>query len=182
MGENKAVFLDRDGVINPLLNCSGELRSPSNPEEFEFFPRVGEAIEKAKDLGFKVIVVSNQPDVAKGRIKKKGLKEITQKVEEELKVDGVYYCTHRPPYTPPCRCRKPKPGLFEKAFKELDVDLEESYVIGDRQTDMRAGRKCKTKILIKREHTKEDGEEDYTASSLFDAVKKIWSLENENIH
>jgi len=161
--KNKAVFLDRDGVINEIIYHKemGIIDSPFTVEQFRLIPKVGEAINKFHALGYKVIVVSNQPGLAKDHFSMDVFGKIKEKMKTELLkdnafVDDEYYCLHHPygiikKYTKVCDCRKPKPGLILKAAKDHDIDLKESWMIGDGINDMQAGQTagCKT-ILIGR--------------------------------
>ena len=160
---NKAIFLDRDGVINQIIYHKemGILDSPSNAEEFKLLPDIGKAINGFKKLGYKVIIISNQPGIAKGKYNMDTFEKIKQKMKNKLekdsaKIDAEYYCLHHPEgivkeYTGICDCRKPKPGLILKAAEEHNIDLANSWMIGDGITDVEAGTKagCKT-ILIGR--------------------------------
>jgi len=148
----RAVFLDRDGVINRMFYHSefGILDSPANPNEFELLPRVGEAVAELNGLGLLVIVVSNQPGIAKGKFTPALLEAIEQKMTSNIeaaggKLDAVYNCLHHPDaaleeYRVRCKCRKPEPGLLLRAASELDIDLSRSYMIGDGVTDIATGR------------------------------------------
>jgi len=161
--KNKAVFLDRDGVINEIIYHQemGIIDSPFNVKQFELLPNVGKAINKLHSLGFKVIIVSNQPGIAKNHFTMEKFEEIRSKMKEELMktdsyIDAEYYCFHHPEaklekYKKICECRKPKPGMLLKAAKEHDINLSESWMIGDGLTDIQAGTAagCKT-ILIGR--------------------------------
>ena len=160
---NKAVFLDRDGVINEIVYHKemGILDSPANANEIKLFPDVGKAINKFKSLGFKVIIISNQPGLAKDKFTINVFEEMKERFRSELekqdaKVDAEYYCLHHPEakidkYKVICDCRKPKPGLISQAAKEHDIDLSKSWMIGDGINDIQAGQAagCKT-ILIGR--------------------------------
>jgi len=161
--KNKAVFLDRDGVINEIIYHQemGIIDSPFTVEQFKLLPDVGEAINKFHSLGFKVIIVSNQPGIAKNHFTMKIFEEIRDKMKKELLktdsyVDAEYYCFHHPEaklmeYRKICECRKPRPGMLLKAAKEHNIDLSNSWMIGDGLTDIQAGSiaGCKT-ILIGR--------------------------------
>jgi len=160
---NKAVFLDRDGVINEIVYHKemGILDSPANSSEIKLLPDVGKAINKFKNLGFKVIIISNQPGIAKDKFTMDAFGKMKKKIRDELKkqkasVDAEYYCLHHPEgknldYKVDCDCRKPKPGMILQAAKEHDIDLANSWMIGDGVTDIQAGQAagCKT-ILIGR--------------------------------
>ena len=157
----RAVLLDRDGVINEIVYFPelGLLDSPLNPDQFRLLPGVPEAIKTFNALGLKVIIVSNQPAIAKGKMTMELFDEIRKKMKMELlrwnaRIDGEYYCLHHPEARLPeyriiCDCRKPKPGLILKAAEDFNLDLSESYMIGDSLTDIEAGKAagCRT-ILI----------------------------------
>ena len=161
--KQKAVFLDRDGVINEVIYHKemGVIDSPFTVEQFKLLPKVAEAINIFHDLGFRVIVVSNQPGMAKDRFSIDVFEKIREKMNTELKkddaeVDAEYYCFHHPyatvkKYKKICNCRKPKPGMLQKAAEEHNIDLSKSWMIGDGITDIAAGQTagCKT-ILIGR--------------------------------
>lgn len=147
--KNKAVFIDRDGVINKnLFDENTGIKSPSTPFEFVLLPRVTRAIKTLKEAGLKVVIVSNQPGIAFGNIKDSMLDKITKKMNSKINADAVYYCTHHPAYTKECECRKPKDGLLKKAAKELDIDISQSYMVGDNLIDIKAGKKCKKTFLV----------------------------------
>ena len=147
---NRAVFLDRDGVINRLVHRSqdtgDEWDSPYLLSEIEMIEGVGEAIQKINGLGFLAIIVSNQPGVAKGKCDLDFLDKATDFIRSKLLqqnafIDDVYYCLHHPDavneaYRIICECRKPKPGLLFQAAQDHEIDLSRSYMIGDRITDI----------------------------------------------
>jgi D,D-heptose 1,7-bisphosphate phosphatase len=161
--KNKAVFLDRDGVINEVIYNKemGIVDSPSTVEQFKLLPGIGKAINNFQKQGFKVIVISNQPGLAKDHYNIDVFEKIKEKMKKELekenvKIDAEYYCLHHPEakiqkYKITCDCRKPKPGMILKAAKDHDIDLKKSWMIGDGINDLKAGKKagCKT-ILIGR--------------------------------
>jgi D-glycero-D-manno-heptose 1,7-bisphosphate phosphatase len=159
----KAVFLDRDGTINEIIYYQelGIVDSPFTMEQFKLLPGVGEAIRILNQSEFKVILVSNQPGIAKGHFSMDTFEKIREKMRTELTeqgafLDGEYYCLHHPEakieeYKKNCECRKPKPGLLLKAANDLNIDLANSWMVGDSLTDIEAGKRvgCKT-ILIGR--------------------------------
>ena len=134
---NKAVFLDRDGTI------SRDVPYCSRPEDFDLLPMVAEAIKLLNDHGFKVVVITNQSGVGRGyftedmlaRIHRKMLGELTKK---GAVIDAIYYCPHHP--NDNCECRKPKPAMILQAARDLDIDLRQSYFIGDSDLDVNAGK------------------------------------------
>ena len=147
----RAIFLDRDGVINAMVYNPefGLVDSPANPGEFELLPNVAEAIQIFNNLGFLVVVISNQPGIAKGKFSLALLEAMTEKMLASLagrgaRIDSVYYCRHHPDgkvaeYRMVCNCRKPKPGMLLRAAEDLDIELSSSYLIGDGIIDIQAG-------------------------------------------
>lgn len=161
----KAIFLDRDGTINKYV---GFLR---NIDDFELIEGVSEAIKKINQSGYLAIVVTNQPVIARGEVTWDELHEIHRKMETLLGkdgayIDGIYICPHhpdkgfegeRPEYKFDCDCRKPKPGLLLQAAQDFNIELSESYMIGDDDRDMAAGSNAEVKLSIKVETSKERG-------------------------
>jgi D-glycero-D-manno-heptose 1,7-bisphosphate phosphatase len=159
--KNRAVFLDRDGVINEIVyhREMGIIDSPFTIEQFKLLPQVNEAISKIHRLGYITVLISNQPGIAKKKYDIKTFNKIRQKMRDELAkygvgIDAEYYCLHHPngkisKYTKVCDCRKPKPGLIIRAAKDLNIDLSKSWLIGDGITDIQAGKAagCKTIII-----------------------------------
>jgi len=154
MKHNRAVFVDRDGVLNDLVydETEGRSSSPVSARELRVFPFVAESVKRLKDMGFLVIVISNQPGVAKRQFTRAELRRMSAKIGEELatrgtSLDGEYFCLHSPDglvkeLRVSCDCRKPKPGLLLKAAKERDIDLSGSYFVGDGLIDVEAGKKA----------------------------------------
>ena len=136
---NKAVFLDRDGTIaHDVPYCS-------RPEDFELLPRVPEAIKLLNDNGFKVVVITNQSGIGRGYFTEDMLAKIHLKMLNELKkssavIDAIYYCPHHP--NDKCECRKPKPAMILQAARDLDINLQESFFIGDSSLDIEAGNRA----------------------------------------
>jgi len=190
---SKAVFLDRDGVINELIYYpeQGIVDSPFTPEQFRLFPWAGKSIKQLSKAGYKVIVVSNQPGIAKGYLSRKGFERIRGKMISELEaqgvfIDGEYYCFHHPEAKVKslkvnCKCRKPKPGLLLQAAQEHDICLTDSWFIGDGLTDVQAGKKagCKTILLGRMKcdlcslMDELNARPDYIAKNLSEAVRLI---------
>jgi len=147
----KAVLLDRDGVINPLVHHqdAGIVDAPFTRSQFELLPRVPSAIRLLNDLGLRVAIVSNQPGFAKGHLKRGMLKTfermmITGIRKEGGHIDRIYYCLHHPEakvakLRQRCRCRKPEIGMLEQAAADFQVSLSECYMIGDGIPDLLAG-------------------------------------------
>lgn len=134
---SRAVFLDRDGVINRALERGGVPRPPSSPEELEILPGVPEALARLKSAGFRLVVVTNQPDVARGVLSRESVERIHSVMSSALPIDEFRVCWHDD--NDRCGCRKPKPGMLLDAAREADLDLRSSYMVGDRWRDMEAG-------------------------------------------
>lgn len=153
----RAIFLDRDGVINRFVYNSefGTVDSPSSPEEFELLPGVVEAIAALHRLGALLVVVSNQPGIAKGRFSMELLQAVTHKMLLACggQIEAVRYCLHHPSarraeYRMDCNCRKPKPGLLLQAAADMQIDLRASVMIGDGLTDIQAGIAAGTRTIL----------------------------------
>lgn len=155
--KQKAVFLDRDGTINVYKDFLTDI------DDFELIPGVADAIKKINVLGYLAIVITNQPVIARGEISLDQLEEIHNKMETELGkegayLDGIYFCPHHPhkgydgeivELKIKCDCRKPKPGMILKASKDFNIDLSQSYMLGDSENDIKAGiaAGCKSILL-----------------------------------
>lgn len=142
-----AVFLDRDGVLNRAIVVEGTPHPPANPAEFEVLPGAVQACKELKQAGFLLIVVTNQPDVARGTQQREVVEAINAVLLSEIPIDDIRVCYHDDQDR--CSCRKPLPGMLMRAAKEWQIDLSASYMVGDRCKDIETGRKagCKT-ILI----------------------------------
>lgn len=133
----KAVFLDRDGVLNESLVIEGIPRPPKNLKELVMLPGTPKAIKLLRALNFEIVVVTNQPDVARGLMIEDSVREINDYLGNKLKIDYFYCCFHDD--SDQCKCRKPKPGLLAAAAKDLELDLKSSFMVGDRWRDISAG-------------------------------------------
>jgi len=172
---NKAAFLDRDGVINQKAPIEGEYIT--RWDELKILPGVAEAIILLRRAGFQVIVVSNQRCVAKGLLAEAELDSMHRKLCDELgalgaTIDAVYYCPHDE--EPPCSCRKPQPGMLFAAATERKIDLPSSWMIGDSEKDIEAGKRagCRTTRIAQNE-ANENVRADVRASSLLEAAQVI---------
>lgn len=174
----KAAFLDRDGVINRKLP---EGQYVTRWEELQFLPGVADAIALLTQAGFCVLAVSNQRCVAKGLLTVNDLESIHARMCRELAERGafvtkVYYCPHAG--DPPCECRKPAPGLILRAAREHEIDLKESWMIGDSNIDVEAGKNagCRT-VRITDGDAAVDCKPDLYARTLLDAAEQVLALE-----
>ncbi len=174
--KQRAIFLDRDGTINIY---KGFLR---NIHDFELIQGIGSAIRTINEQGYLVLVVTNQPVIARGELSKEELEEIHNRMETELGkegayLDGIYVCPHHPDkgyegevaeLKFDCACRKPKPGMLLRAAKDFNINLEESWMVGDSESDIKAGRAagCRTALV-----GGEDYGQDVTVVSVADFVE-----------
>lgn len=144
--KRRAVFLDRDGVINQVFIRDGKARAPDRLDQFEFFPGVHEAVKALKQAGFLTIVVTNQPDVHRGWQKREIVDQMNDLVRRELEVDDVKVCFHVREHE--CACRKPKAGMLLESAIEWEIDLQNSFMIGDRFSDLQAGKLAGCKSIL----------------------------------
>jgi len=132
-----AVFLDRDGVLNLPNVISGQPFPPFLLSEVQILPGVVNGVNLLKDNGFEIVVVTNQPDVSRGRSNKEQVESINHYLGEEIGITHFYTCFHDD--VDYCMCRKPKIGLFQKAAMDLNLELSSSFMVGDRWRDIEAG-------------------------------------------
>ncbi len=177
----KAVFLDRDGTIIEDAGYIGEI------ERVRFLPGVGEAIRLLNESCFKVIVITNQAGVARGYFSEEAVQEVNTFIRESLAqeaalIDSFYYCPHHvegviEEYRKECYCRKPNPGMIEKAVHDFNIDLKQSFVIGDKSSDIEAGSRagCRTIFLSRQDFPDSEGNSavvsDFIAPGLYEAAK-----------
>ena len=136
----RAVFLDRDGVINRALVRDGKPYPPRSLEELQIIEGVFEALENLKAAGYLLICITNQPDVARGKQKRERVEEINSFLMKSLPLDEILVCYHDD--FDQCSCRKPNPGLLHEAAEKYAIDLSSSFMIGDRWKDIEAGRRA----------------------------------------
>ncbi len=174
----RAAFLDRDGVIN---RKRPEGQYVTRWEEMQFLPGVQEAIALLTKAGFYVFAVSNQRCVTKGLLTTDELESIHARMLRELEtkgafITGVYYCPHDT--EPPCGCRKPAPGMLLRAAREHEIDLKKSWMFGDSDSDIEAGRRagCRT-VRVMNGDPAGSGGANLSARTLLDAVHQMLALE-----
>jgi D-glycero-D-manno-heptose 1,7-bisphosphate phosphatase len=168
----RAVFLDRDGTINRAFVREGRPYPPANLAEFELLPDAVEACLLLKEAGFLLIVATNQPDVGRGTTRRVDVEEIHAHLCKQLPIDRVEVC-YDP--TDPSECRKPKPGMLLRAAADLNIDLKQSWMVGDRWRDVDCGVSagCRT-IFIDNGYAEElRAAPDYRVTSLLEAARKI---------
>ena len=151
----------------------GRAFAPTNVQDFQFMPGIRELIERVRTAGFRVVVVTNQPDVAKGNMTLEALEEMHRILKRELPVDDVRMCMHVD--LDSCECRKPKAGMLLEAAGTFDLDLQRSFIIGDTWRDMGAGKTAScTTILLDSGYGENHAEAaDYVVQSLDQAARII---------
>jgi D-glycero-D-manno-heptose 1,7-bisphosphate phosphatase len=182
-----AVFIDRDGTI------SEEVGYINHASRFRTFPYAAAAIKYLNDHGWLAVVITNQAGVARGYFSEDMIKTVHGQMVEELarggaRLDAIYYCAHHPsvgepPYRVDCDCRKPKPGLISRAAKDFEIDLAESWMVGDRYSDVELARNAGVKSAFvlsgygrgEWEHQRSTWNEkpDLVAEDLLEAVRRI---------
>jgi D-glycero-D-manno-heptose 1,7-bisphosphate phosphatase len=169
----RAVFLDRDGVLNRAVVRDNKPYPPSSMHELEILPGVREALLQLKNAGFLLIVVTNQPDVARGTTSKHDVERINQTLGSTLPIDEFRICYHDSSEN--CTCRKPKPGMLLDAAGKWDIDLARSFVVGDRWRDTEAGEAagCQTLFIDYGYDEKQPTRVHYRVASLAEAANVI---------
>jgi len=172
-----AVFLDRDGVINRAAVRDHRPYPPASVAELEVLPGVPEALAALRKGGFRLVVVTNQPDVARGTTARAVVDAMNERLESTLPLDLILTCFHDG--TDQCECRKPKPGLILDAARQLGIDLPASFMVGDRWRDVEAGRQagCKTFFIDYGYHEKQPEACDFRVGSLLEAANIILRTE-----
>lgn len=184
----RALFLDRDGVVNDLVfyPSPGQWESPRNVRDLRMREGVADALKDASRAGWLLFLITNQPSYAKGKCPIEDLQQVHDRILEELKTAGVriagsYVCYHHPESKVAgfgtCQCRKPSPYFIREAAKRYDIDLARSWMAGDQETDIQAGRNagCRT-ALVKYEHSVEKRgslKPDLVCADLAEFVRKI---------
>jgi D-glycero-D-manno-heptose 1,7-bisphosphate phosphatase len=169
----RAVFLDRDGVLNDSMPVNGSPFSPASLDELHVLPGVPEACARLKEAGFLLIVVTNQPDITRGKATWESVNELNQALKDQLPLDDIFVCPHDDADN--CGCRKPKPGLLTDAAKQWNIDLAASFMVGDRWRDVEAGQAAGVRTVFVDHGYKERRPEnsDLTTHSLLEATPFI---------
>jgi len=169
----RAVFLDRDGVINANLERNGKPVAPTSLAEFRILPGVAKAVRQLKDAGFLIVVVTNQPDVRTGLTSKATVEAMHDEIRRQMPIDDFFICFHID--TDNCACRKPKSGLLLTAAEKYGIDFASSYIVGDRWRDVLAGQAagCTTIFVDYGFVQDQPATADQTVKSLADAAEFI---------
>lgn len=145
----RCVFLDRDGVLNEAVLRQGRPYPPASVDELRVLPGVSESCAQLSRAGFALVVVTNQPDIARGDADPAVVEEIHARLRSQITLDAIYVCPHDDAAN--CACRKPRPGLLLRAASDLGLELGSSYIVGDRWRDIEAGQRagCRT-VFVER--------------------------------
>ena len=168
-----AIFLDRDGTLNKSIWRNGKPTPPYSYSEVELISGTQEAISRLRKLNYIPIIITNQPDVSRGKVSVEEVNRINDVICEMLEIDYLYMCAHDDQDS--CECRKPKPGMIRKAAVDLELTLNQSILIGDRWRDIHAGQAagCKS-YFIEYDYDEPKPNPPYeTVSSLLDLAKKL---------
>lgn len=151
-GSLRAVFLDRDGVLNEAFVECGKPHPPRSSTELRILPGVRASCQRLREMGFLRVVVTNQPDLARGQVDRSTVDAINTTLSTELHLDSIWVCPHDD--ADGCSCRKPLPGLLQQAAAHHGIDLTTSYMVGDRWRDVGAGRAagCRTALIFRPEY------------------------------
>lgn len=188
----KAVFCDRDGVLNKMIyrEVRKEYEPPHTTEELKFFDNVFDGFYMLQDSGFEIFIVSNQPDYAKGKAEYKDILSVSEEFKRIIESNGIkireyYYCFHHPnavidSLRIKCECRKPGTKFVEEAISKYDIEREKSFFIGDRNSDILCGKKAGLRtILVKNpdsDYKEDENKPDFESDSFFEAVKLIINI------
>tara|TARA_E500000178_G_C16701989_1_gene608633 strand:+ start:190 stop:711 length:522 start_codon:yes stop_codon:yes gene_type:complete len=166
-----AIFLDRDGVLNVPIIIKKKTYAPTNMYKFRLYPNVKKLCKKLKKK-YLLIVVTNQPDIKKGKLKIEELELMHTKLKNEINYDELYFCSS---ISKTSFYRKPNPGMLLKAVKKFNINIEKSYLIGDRWSDIEAGKKigCKTIFINRNYYEKKPKYPDFIVKSFSQAVRII---------
>lgn len=174
----RAVFLDRDGVINANIVRDGRPVAPTSLEQFRLLPGVEEAARRLNEAGYDIIVITNQPDVATGRTRRETVEAMHDVIRARMPVAEIKVCFHTDADN--CSCRKPKPGMILESANERGIDLQRSWVIGDRWRDIEAGRiaGCLTVFVDYGYEQEGPNSPNVVVSSLAEAAQRILALDD----
>jgi len=172
----RAVFLDRDGVLNRAPVRGGRPQSPYRAEDAELLPGVPEACARLREAGFALVVATNQPEVARGRLSRATVEAIHDLLRRQLPLQDIRVCYHDD--VDGCACRKPKPGMLLAAARDLGIDLARSFMVGDRWRDIEAGQRagCRTVFIDHGYDERRPEGFDFRTQSLTGAAEWILSV------
>jgi D-glycero-D-manno-heptose 1,7-bisphosphate phosphatase len=170
----RAVFLDRDGVLNPMVERHGRWQAPLDLDAFQLYPWAVDSVARLRAAGLLALVVTNQPELATGELSPAVLEAMHERLRREVGVDAVYVCPHDDAHG--CVCRKPRPGLLLQAAREWGVDVARSFMVGDRYRDVEAGRAAGCVTILVAGPAEGPARPDHRAADLREAVATILTL------
>jgi D-glycero-D-manno-heptose 1,7-bisphosphate phosphatase len=177
---SRAIFLDRDGVLNHPVIREGKSYPPPSVRDLRVYEGLREPLQRLKDRGFVLVVVTNQPDVARGTTPRETVEGINAAIAGEIPaIDKFFVCFHD--NGDKCDCRKPKPGMLLAAAAEFDLDLERSYMIGDRRGDVEAGKAAGSRTIFVDRNYREAAPVDYDYK-VFSTHEALKIIESESQH
>lgn len=171
MSGARAVFLDRDGVLNQIVERDGRVESPRTLAEFRLAPGARDAVLRLREAGLAALVVTNQPDIARGLLPADVLDGINTRLRDDVGVDDIRVCPHED--VDACQCRKPRPGMLHELATRWGIDLERSYMVGDTWRDMAAGRNAGCTTVLVRTAYNGDANGDIEVDSVEEAAAWI---------
>ena len=146
VNKNKAIFFDRDGVLNETLLKNGKPYAPRNIKDFKIVSDADSILNYLASLNYLIFVVTNQPDVGNGYTDKQIVEEMHKMISDQLPVQEIFTCYHS--RNDNCPCRKPKTGMLEKAYKKFNLEIKDCFIVGDRFSDIEAGKKFKFQTVM----------------------------------
>jgi D-glycero-D-manno-heptose 1,7-bisphosphate phosphatase len=173
----KTAFLDRDGVINNVIVKNNKVFSPRRFVEFTLTPNIARYIDRIKEAGYLVIVVTNQPDISRAKLNIHELEKMHNKIRNELDVDDIFVCPHDD--SDNCVCRKPKPGMVIEAKKKYDIDLANSFLIGDSWKDIDAAKRSGCREILINASYNQDIDCVNRVNNLSEAISLITRIHEE---
>ena len=174
--QKKAVFLDRDGIINQVV-YHDDINKPSSPwkmEEFKLIDGIKKHLDELKKNGFLIFIISNQPDIKRGNVDKETAEKINKILYEKFPIDDIMVCPHDD--LDNCSCRKPKPGMIIELSKKWNVDIKKSFLIGDSWKDIGAGKNAGVKSILIDKSYNQEVESEHRVENLKSAIELIKTL------
>src|SRR5262245_20222571 len=173
---SRAIFIDRDGVLVIPEFREGRSFAPRTLDDFRIYPGVAESARRLKDAGYKLVVVTNQPDVGNGLVDRSVVEKMHQKLRDTVPIDAIEVCYHTA--SDNCDCRKPKPGMLLRAAERMDIDCASSVMIGDRWSDVEAAKAagCKSVFIDLNYRDLRPEQPDFVVSSFAQATDVILTM------
>ena len=173
MKDKKAIFLDRDGILNYIIHRDGKYVSPRTFKEFQLKEGIEEFTQEIKKRKFLIIVITNQPDIARGFMRTEDLEKMHRFLTKSCLIDKIIICPHDDANN--CACRKPKAGMLVEAAKEWRIDLKNSFIVGDTWKDIGAGKNAGCKTILWKMVYNDNVDADFKVKSFKEILKIIGS-------